>query len=52
MQINLLLSKYKSRNSLYSKYDFPNQQFTDLLIPVLKEDYYNAFVSGDELDLF
>lgn len=37
--------------SLYSKYDFPNQQFTDLLIPVLKEDYYNAFVSGDELDI-
>ena len=37
--------------SLYSGYDYTNQSFTDLLIAVRKEDYYNAFVSGDTLDI-
>lgn len=37
--------------SLYSAYDFVNQTFSDLLIAVRKEDYYNAFVSGDTLDI-
>lgn len=37
--------------SLYSGYDFANQTFNDLLIAVKKEDYYNALVSGDTLDI-
>ncbi|MCI8965528.1 MAG: hypothetical protein HFJ43_04170 [Clostridia bacterium] len=37
--------------SLYSGYDFANQTFNDLLIAVKKEDYYNALISGDTLDI-
>lgn len=37
--------------SLYSGYDFANQSFSDLLIAIRKEDYYNAFISGDTLDI-
>lgn len=37
--------------SLYSGYDYTNQSFSDLLIAVRKEDYYNAFKSGDTLDI-
>lgn len=37
--------------TLASGYDFQNQTFTDELISVRKEDYYNYFISGDTLDI-
>jgi len=37
--------------SIYSAYNFSTQAFDKLLIPVLKEDYVNAFTSGDTLDI-
>lgn len=37
--------------TLASVYDFQNQTFTDELISVRKEDYYNYFISGDTLDI-
>ena len=37
--------------TLTSSYDFQNQTFTDDLISIRKEDYYNSIISGDTLDI-
>src|SRR5699024_6127751 len=37
--------------TLTSNYDFQNQTFTDDLISIRKEDYYNSIISGDTLDI-